>query len=830
MVDTGAADAGRAPGTTEPTDPLGDLLAQRVDGGDLEVRPGLLVLAAYEGDAALADAVADAGWDRPHRPAAADARDATPDGAYLQRLVVTGFRGIGPSATLELSPGPGLTVVVGRNGSGKSSFAEGLEVALTGDSRRWADRPAAWKDGWRNLHHDGETRVEVHLQEDARSRNTGVVRTWGDGGLDTSSATFRRHGEKQRPLDELGWTRVLETWRPFLSHNELGSMLSGPPSGLHDAVEDILGLERLTAAEKRLTVLRGELGKQSKAAVARLKELRAALEGVDDDRARTVLAATAGRTRDLDTVQAALDDATSDAATGLRALRALVGLAAPSLDAVDAVAQELRDAGGDVDAAAGGDAARARTTAALLRQALEAAAASDATCPVCGTGGVLDEAWRQRTTAEVTRLEAQASTVEAAHERLRRARTGASELRSPVPSLLREPVAEVDPSAARAAWEAFTAVALDGPAGDVADALEERAVPLDSAVAALRDEAAAEVARRQDAWAPVAQQVASWLADARDVAGRADLAADVDAACAWVQQTAGEVRNERLRPLGEASRRVWETLRQESNVELGPLQLEGRGNRRRLALDVAVDGSEAGALGVMSQGELHALALALFLPRATLPESPFRFLVVDDPVQAMDPSKVDGLARVLAEVAETRQVVVFTHDDRLPESLRRLRLPARVLQVLRRERSQVEVTTLTDPVERALKDAETVARSDLAADLRLAVVPGLCRDAVEAACHEAVRRARLGRGDAHVTVEEAILAAGTVHEAVALALFDDVGRGGDVYPRLQRERRAAADALRAVKEGAHGGWSGDPHALVQETRQLCELVRPRAAR
>ena len=64
----------------------------------------------------------------------------------------------------------------------------------------------------------------------------------------------------------------------------------------------------------------------------------------------------------------------------------------------------------------------------------------------------------------------------------------------------------------------------------------------------------------------------------------------------------------------------------------------------------------------MSQGELHALALALFLPRASLNESPFRFVVLDDPVQAMDPAKVDGLVALLSEIAETRQVVVFAHD------------------------------------------------------------------------------------------------------------------------------------------------------------------------
>jgi wobble nucleotide-excising tRNase len=89
-------------------------------------------------------------------------------------------------------------------------------------------------------------------------------------------------------------------------------------------------------------------------------------------------------------------------------------------------------------------------------------------------------------------------------------------------------------------------------------------------------------------------------------------------------------------------------------------QLTGDGTRRR---DVAVDGVAGVALGVMSQGELHSLALSLFVPRATLPESPFRFIVIDDPVQSMDTARVDGLARVLEGASADRQVVVFTHDD-----------------------------------------------------------------------------------------------------------------------------------------------------------------------
>ena len=44
--------------------------------------------------------------------------------------------------------------LIGRNGSGKSSFAEALELLLTGDTYRWKKpRTAVWREGWRNLHH-----------------------------------------------------------------------------------------------------------------------------------------------------------------------------------------------------------------------------------------------------------------------------------------------------------------------------------------------------------------------------------------------------------------------------------------------------------------------------------------------------------------------------------------------------------------------------------------------------------------------------------------------------------------------------------------------------
>src|SRR5207253_6791469 len=95
--------------------------------------------------------------------------------------------------------------------------------------------------------------------------------------------------------------------------------------------------------------------------------------------------------------------------------------------------------------------------------------------------------------------------------------------------------------------------------------------------------------------------------------------------------------------------------------------------------------------------------------RATLSESPFRFICIDDPVQSMDPARVEGLARTLSEAALTRQVIVFTHDDRLPEAVRRLGLPATVHSVTRRAKSVVEVRETSDPVTSLIDDARAIA-------------------------------------------------------------------------------------------------------------------------
>ena len=244
-----------------------------------------LVIAAFRGPedlrAALEGAQPEGLTPGPNGPAS------EPAGAYLGSVTVEGFRGIGPATRLELQAGPGLTLVVGRNGSGKSSLAEGLEVLLTGDSRRWAGRSQVWKEGWRNLHHSGSTSVEAEFLEEGWRRPTTVTRTWGEGDkLADGTVSVERGAGSPGELDTLGWSDALEAHRPFLSYNELGSMLDEAPSRLYDAMAGILGLDDLVSAERCLAEERRAREKASKEVAESLALLMTRLRECDDDRAR----------------------------------------------------------------------------------------------------------------------------------------------------------------------------------------------------------------------------------------------------------------------------------------------------------------------------------------------------------------------------------------------------------------------------------------------------------------------------------------------------------------------------------------------------------------
>ena len=137
-----------------------------------------------------------------------------------------------------------MTLVIGRNGSGKSSFAEALEVLLTGTSVRWSDKGSRfWKEGWRNLHDGVEPLVRARLVAEGIGQ-VELTRSWsGDQEVDDGTTVATGAGKKLTDLAGLGWESAVQDFRPFMSHSELASRFEDGPSVLYRALLKGLGLE-----------------------------------------------------------------------------------------------------------------------------------------------------------------------------------------------------------------------------------------------------------------------------------------------------------------------------------------------------------------------------------------------------------------------------------------------------------------------------------------------------------------------------------------------------------------------------------------------------------
>lgn len=805
-------------------EPLVELLFDRLATDGVPDETADVVLAAMSGDDDVQAALAG----RPTRlDLAGRPTIAKRDHIYLAAVTVAGFRGVGPERTLAVRPGPGLTLVVGRNGSGKSSFAEAIELALTGDSARWADRNSVWRQGWRNLHTPDPCAIMLELRVDGAPAPTRIRRSWTPGGdLTPATVEVTTADGAWYSLDALDLGRPLELYRPFLTAGDLGRLVTSTPSALHDSINSILGLELLGDADRRMMGAIRPVDAALKDLRERRLALRTALAGIVDERAARAAHLLAAASPDLDRLDAILaepigDDA--DETVGFH--RRLAALTLPELATVLRLAEELAKAAVDAQRFEAGHSRASVLTAELLRLAIDHhTETGDELCPVCRTG-VLDTTWRQRATGALDELrETMVAAKRAASvltELTRRARAVVDSVQLPTGHSTNIALETV---------RAEIAVLHSAPrsAPDLAAHLSGRYPQVAQAIADVRSRAEDLLRQRDSAWQAVVAELRAWSAAARRAPALQADQRRLKNAREWLKATGEDIRNARLAPFAAHSQHIWSQLRQESNVELGGLALQGNSTRRKVEFRVSVDGTEEGtSLGVMSQGELQALGLATFLPRSCATESPFRFVVIDDPVQSMDPSKVDGLARVLAELAEERQVVVFTHDRRLPDAVRRLEIDAQVLEVVRAERSVVTVRPGLDPVTRYLDDARAVALSgNIPKEVCAPVVAELCRSALEAACHRVVWRRRAGRGERHLAIEEVLDRAGkSITKALALAVFDDIERGGDVLDHLNRTHgRPAGAAYVACRKGVHGNWHGDLPDLVRQVRRITEAI------
>jgi energy-coupling factor transporter ATP-binding protein EcfA2 len=770
-------------------------------------------------------------------------------GARLRQLRVRGFRGIGPEVTLDIPASARLILVTGHNGSGKSSLCEALEHLLTGTSRRWDKRSAVWRAARLNVHGNGaeRSRIQALFDVDGQAAPLTLTQTWRSDAAD--DFTLKLGNAPCAPdagLKGLGWARPIERQRPFLTQNELGSLLESAPSTLFDAIAPILGLQELSDTMAALRAREKDAKQHVLEALRPLAELK-------EDTARLALtdqrAAEALSLLDRDPVPVGdlealllLPAENLDAASKLVVLQQLASLRPPERAACLNLAGIVTEVATRLERTAGTDAAAALRRARLLREALadHEQAEGPEPCPVCG-GRILDEAWTVATRQEIAKLDAEATAARGAVEQARRAMAAARRLDLRPPEVLAQATGlGLDPDRLAASWAeladrwaAVEELSADDGAPSVEQLLEAAAalesVDLAGACRSLNERAQAEIVRMDEAWRPVARRLLEALPGWGTLPEDRKLLADLDEACKWLRKAAADLQEERFRPIAEQVRRNWERLRTTSSVSLEDVFLSGGGTRRSVDLKVAVDGREAKAFAVMSQAELNSLALSLFLPRATVPDSPFRFVVIDDPVQAMDPVKVDGLARLLDEVAAERQVLVFTHDERLVDAVRDLVPDVVIFEVEREQQSRVRVVAQRPAWDRVLDDAMRFARSDADERIKLRVVGGMAREAVEAAIGERVRVEWRNKGATWDQVHAAlagkdlrqrlaVLVAGSLATR-ARASDDQIIRRWD-----DRVRRVVAIANSA----SHDELRGDPAGFVHDARHTVDLIMGRS--
>lgn len=737
---------------------------------------------------------------------------------YLTNITVSGFRGIGPTAKLDLHPAPGLTVISGRNGSGKSSFAEAVELALTGSSYRWRGKQALWSESWRNLHKPNPCALRVRFTREGSGPVTVGV-DWASDAELANRTLWTQHGDGDRVdgIDALGWAEPLELYQPVLTYEELGRLFDGGPSALYDALAKLLGLEVLSAVEKKLAADLKEAKQVRDAADAARKRAIAALSSSDDERAAGLVKLMKKHVRPLDEVLAVVTGTNKAEQSVVPALRALADMEVPgSVDIVSAVAR-LKTAS---EAKLGSElemVALASQRVDLLSSALEYHLhAGDADCPVCGEGR-LDPVWAEKARATVTQGQTTVADYRSATDELKAANAHVAELAAAFEPV--HAIAGVDLHALLIFNNAVHRVQATAVDGDHAPGLQSALIDAADAAELLKGEAGEALTSREDAWAPLAAQVVAWIPEEQHSQNLADRFKAANAAKSWATAQGTAFRNLRLKPIAAQARHIWGELRQESNVDLSDITLAGTATRRKAVLSGAVDGEPTQALSVMSQGEQNAVALALFLPRATAVRSPFRFVVLDDPIQAMDPSKIDGFVRVLARLARTHQIIVFSHDDRLASVIRETGIEAQLLEVVRESGSRVKTRLNVDPARRLIDDAFAMVQDKKLDDrVKGRVAPPLFRMALEAAAKQAHYAKQSEAGLARLAAEKQWQDAKTTRQCVALALLGDAK--GDVGSWLH-SHKYRNEVLDIGNAGAHGN-AGTP--TIEDVRDLERTV------
>jgi len=142
-------------------------------------------------------------------------------------------------------------------------------------------------------------------------------------------------------------------------------------------------------------------------------------------------------------------------------------------------------------------------------------------------------------------------------------------------------------------------------------------------------------------------------------------AAQVDAIRKALLEAKQELAEATLAKAKKRTQELYEALVAQPVFDTIDIDATAKANKVDYAFTVSSAGAEKTrreARLVLSDGQITATALGLFFALADSTSHALDVLYVDDPTQNLDPRAKEAMAKVVADLARRRQVVVSSHD------------------------------------------------------------------------------------------------------------------------------------------------------------------------
>jgi energy-coupling factor transporter ATP-binding protein EcfA2 len=795
----------------------------------------LVALAEAKRSRATSDA-SRAGWDRLLEIARAlsggreTAGDLVSGRTWsLLRVTIDGYQGVGAPLTVDLDPTPGVTVLIGRNGSGKSSIADAIETALHGEPRAPSSTGRGGKAPLWEREHCGRDAAEAHVEVTllaGQETLTLDVRIAPDGTVAgrTARHTAADGSTIEVDLNTTPWRSALAGHRPVFGYAAVERQVQ-LAQNLQEFLEPLLAFggcfEELKAGVDAA-------GSSSAQALNRWTRARSTAEQLTDQVDR--------EHADASPSEIVWPNPSDDPEAWLTAAGLTeTGAATPVITAahynrLHTAATQAAAALDDLETAEAvpaTDPITGRLTASLtdLHRAAGHLDAPGEICPVCRQ---TSPDWAATLAKAVDTASATAN-----HNRAFATRLGALQAAidadfAPIEQIVAQDGCPAEPREASGAVVAVVTALRDRlgedgrrPTLEVRAALRAAHDGLTSVGWRTTVTSLAAHTDRQRQWrrarrAAVEPFVNLW----REVRDDAVAAASWKSASDCVRTLQNDLRAERTRNLRTLTDTSVRALLDDVGLHITGLTVQGT----KADVQVVDANGEPVRLALLSAGQRNALLLAPLL--AVAHGGPFGFLVLDDPVHAFDQIRVDRLAQLIHSLAANRRVVVLTHDERLREHLL-VRSPHHTARSVHRDHlTGVVREEPSPPMWEVLLDdaAAALARAPKAGPTTTpptVLIRGLSRMALDDALRhfvlqEAVRVPRDPNADLAVLDQ-----AGTTKDRIAAALT--------LYPAHPRVL-----AAEAIVDAHLGGWNQAAHgkaktpaptaAEIDDARRACRTL------